>query len=63
MEEIKIVKESLTKDEYQVSVEVTNANAKFEPQITIKLRGDRPLSEIMKEAIKEYKNGLGDIKK
>lgn len=55
MEEIKIIKESLTKDEYKFSVEVTDDNAKNEPHVTIKVRGDADVKEIVQVAIDNYK--------
>lgn len=48
------------RDEFKYSVEVTNANSKFEPQITVKVRTDEDCKEAAKLAREVY---LEELKK
>lgn len=50
------------KDEYKFSVEVTNANSKFEPQITVKVRSDENLEETAHLAREVYETELKKLR-
>jgi len=52
LQRIEVIKQ---KDEHDVSIEVSNANSKFEKQVTVKIRGDfGQLDELVKFAQQKY---------
>ncbi len=57
-EVLEIVKQ---KDDYRVSIEISE-NAKQEPQVTVKVRGDGSAEQAGKEAIAEYKRIREEMK-